>query len=131
MHKTLTSSGLSENRKMIDKSEQLIEIENKLSSTQQFKEIWLQADNDTRLCALINGEVGWLMFLRNECDAGFSSRNPAIDSVRDIEFELSNGQLDTYPENWTYPIDIIAAALKSYLVDGERPDQVKWHDDSR
>jgi hypothetical protein len=35
------------------------------------------------LCALINGELGWLMYLREEGDSGFSSRNPNYDGPAD------------------------------------------------
>ena len=51
------------------------------------------------MVALINGEFGWLMYLRYDGDAGFSSRNPSYQGPSDamIEYFLSNGQLDEYP----------------------------------
>ena len=101
-----------------------------MRSPEQFKEIWLQAENGERLCALINGETGWLMYQRFEGDAGYSSRNPGVISRKHIEFILNNGQIDVYPENWTYGIDELGAAMQSFLLDGKRPHQIVWNDDT-
>ena len=108
-----------------------IELDEKLESPNRFKEIWLQATNGASLCALVNGDVGWLMYLRFEGDAGFSSRNPEVDCSGEIAFVLDNGQEDYYPNNWTYPVEVIRAAMMSFISDGERPSQVEWHDDSQ
>jgi len=40
------------------------------------REVWLESPSGSALCALINGDVGWLMYLRERDDAGFSSPNP-------------------------------------------------------
>lgn len=101
-----------------------------LSSQDQFKEIWLEGKNGESMCAFINGDIGWLMYLRFEGDAGFSSRNPNSTSKKKIEFMLSNGQCDIYPEHWTYNIDELVTAMQSFLVDGKLPRQLDWHDDT-
>ena len=108
----------------LDKLDQL------LQSPDQFKEIWLKGKNGESLCTLINGGIGWLMYLRFEGDAGYSSRNPNVTSTRDVEFILNNGQRDIYPENWTYDIHELRAAMQSFLVDGKRPNEIVWHDDT-
>ena len=107
----------------------LEQLNRSLESPEQFKEIWLKGENGESLCALINGDIGWLMYLRFEGDAVFSSRNPNISSEEDIEFMLSNGQIDIYPKNWTYHINILREAMESFLKDGKIPHQVEWHDD--
>ena len=69
---------------------------------EQYKEIWCklkETENDERaMMALINGDWGWLMYLREEGDSGFSSRNPDYigtdDDGKMMDFLLSNGQLD-------------------------------------
>lgn len=106
------------------------ELEKRLSNGEQYKEIWLVGPNEQSICALINGNCGWLMYLRFEGDAGYSSRNPSEISGDNIEYILSNGQLDKYPKKWAYPIEIIKEALFSFLDDGALPKQVEWHDDS-
>jgi hypothetical protein len=50
-------------------------------ASEQFREIWVSMDSGgTRLCALMNTNVGWLMYLRHDDgDTGFSSRNLMYD----------------------------------------------------
>ena len=106
------------------------ELNKLLAAPDQYKEIWLQGKNGASLCALINGDIGWLMYLRSDEDAGFSSRNPHISTEENIEFYLKNGQQDFYPKNWTYHIDKLSEAMQSFLNDGNLPSQLEWHDDS-
>lgn len=108
------------------------ELDKLLNDEEQFKEIWLEGSNQQRICALINGNIGWLMYFRNKEDnSGFSSRNPFETSDENIVFYLSNGQCDEYPKNWTYPLHIIKNALLSFMENGDLPKQVTWHDDSQ
>ncbi len=106
------------------------ELEKQLSSAEQHKEIWIEGTNEQSICTLINGNIGWLMYLRFKGDAGFSSRNPLETSNENIEFYLSNGQCDEYPKKWTYPLNTIKEALCSFIDNGLLPNQVEWHDDS-
>src|SRR5688500_12064301 len=95
-------------------------------------EIWLEAEDGQLLCALISGERGWLMYLREPGDAGFSSRDPDyIGAPEDmLEFELDNGQTDYYPAGWTLPIEEIERALEYFEREQAPPPFVSWHDDS-
>jgi hypothetical protein len=44
-------------------------------ASQQFREIWVRADSGgPSLCALMNTNAGWLMYLSNDDGAAFSSR---------------------------------------------------------
>lgn len=106
------------------------ELENQLNNGEQYKEIWLEGPTKQSICALINGNIGWLMYLRFEGDAGLSSRNLSENSKENVEFILSNGQCDEYPKNWTYPLEILKEALFSFIDNGELPKQIEWHDDS-
>jgi hypothetical protein len=40
-----------------------------------FSELWEHHDSGASICALLNGDRGWLMLLRVEGDSGMSSRN--------------------------------------------------------
>lgn len=95
-------------------------------------EVWEHSTNGASLCALINGSVGWLMFLRDDGDAGFSSRNPdyAGDPTATISYRMVNGQEDSYPASWALPIATVESALQHFRATGERPPFVVWHDDS-
>lgn len=97
----------------------------------RFREVWLESPDGKVLLALINGEVGWLMYLREPCDAGFSSRNPSYAGPEDemVEYYLSNGQRDLYPRAWAYPTDIVERAL-DYFRQHNAPPFIAWHNDS-
>src|SRR5258708_34069980 len=75
-------------------------------SDQQYQEILAETPDGQSLFALINGDVGWLMYLRENGDAGFSSRNPdyAGPPNAQIEYYLNNGQCDLYPASWALSI---------------------------
>lgn len=96
-----------------------------------FDEVWLKSPDGQILCALINGDRGWLMYLREEGDSGFSSRNPSYDGPPGarIEYRLSNGQHDFYPASWALPIEEVRQALEYFEQKHQRPPFVVWHED--
>ena len=96
-----------------------------------FDEVWVHMPDGQSLCALINGNRGWLMYLREEGDSGFSSRNPDYDGLPDdvIDYRLSNGQLDRYPASWALPIVEVRRALAYFKRKRQRPPFVVWHED--
>jgi hypothetical protein len=99
---------------------------------EQFREIWLNATDGPSLCALLNGKRGWLMYLPEEGDAGFSSRNPSFSGNENevIEYRLTNGQVDEYPARWSLGEDDVLSALVFFAEERRRPPTVYWHDDS-
>jgi ribosomal protein L7/L12 len=120
-------------------------------ASQQFREIWVSVDaGGPSLAALMNTNVGWLMYLRhNDGDPGFSSRNPMYDEsdatlgglafdgqfgrerVPVITYRLSNGQKDEFPASWALPESDIMRALEYFVQhEGRRPSFVQWHDDA-
>jgi hypothetical protein len=123
-------------------------------ASEQFREIWVDVGPGRPcLCALMNTNIGWLMYLRHDDgDTGFSSRNPtfyesdfaeaAIESglvydgeygpkhVPVIEYRWSNGQSDEFPATWALPQADIMRALEYFVEhEGRRPPFVQWHDD--
>jgi Immunity protein Imm1 len=102
-------------------------------ASEQFREIWLEVEEGPALCTLLNGNLGWLMYLREDGDAGFSSRNPAFEGSKSsvIRNRLSNGQHDEYPESWALPKEEIIRALEYFIEhEGRRAPFVNWHEDS-
>jgi hypothetical protein len=97
-----------------------------------FRDETVESANGAVLYALINGDLGWLMYLRESGDAGFSSRNPDYSGPPDemVEYRLDNGQHDHYPRAWAYPIDAIERALDHFRVHGQPPPFITWHNDS-
>jgi hypothetical protein len=96
-----------------------------------FDEVWVVSPDGQSLCALINGDRGWLMYLRYSGDSGFSSRNPDYDGPPDavIEYELGNGQHDLYPSAWALPIAEVRRALAYFERENQRPPFIVWHED--
>lgn len=97
---------------------------------ERFEEIWVEA-GEQRLCALINGDLGWLMYVPKEGDSGFSSRNPAYAGPANatVEYCLSNGQRDFHPAAWAYPVDVVRSALDYFEREEKRPPFIAWHAD--
>jgi hypothetical protein len=100
----------------------------------QFREIWVSVDRGPRLAALLNGNVGFLMYLRHSNgDPGFTSRNLEFDGsdTAVIEYRLSNGQRDKYPAKWALPECEVIRAIEYFIEhQGDRTPSVHWHDDS-
>ena len=97
-----------------------------------FAEVWVMHGRFPALCALLNGDRGWLTCLRAEGDAGFSSRNPGYAGPPDaeLEFMLSTGQLDRYPAAWTYSRAEVLAAVRLFAETRRCPEALSWFNDS-
>ncbi|MEK7950795.1 Imm1 family immunity protein [Luteolibacter soli] len=109
------------------------EIRERLRSPRPpFLELWATAPPDRSLCALISGDVGWLMFLRENGDAGFSTRNPDYSGSADefIDYQLENGQHDQYPASWALPVSEVQRALEHFITHAEPAPWLTWHNDS-
>jgi hypothetical protein len=98
----------------------------------QFAEIWIDHNAFPALCALINGDLGWLMLIRFDGDAGFSSRNPSYTGPANLEreYRIGNGQLDRYPASWAYPKSVVLDALLHFTRTKLVPDSIIWFNDS-
>lgn len=98
---------------------------------ENFKEISIELEDGQSLLVLINGNFGWLMYLRYEGDAGFSSRNPLFEGDQEemMEFLLCNGQADFYPLSWVLPIDQIDKAIAYFEETKQQPPFICWHAD--
>lgn len=101
-------------------------------SESQFREIWVDGPSDQSLCAIVNGQVGWLMYLRESGDPGFSSRNPDYGGPEDavITYVLANGQHDTYPAAWAYSLATVEAAITYFRSQGTPPPFITWHNEA-
>ena len=95
-------------------------------------EVWIDLDPQPALCVLVNGEQAWLMAIRHEGDAGFSSRNPAYDGAPEatIAYTLSNGQVDEYPAGWSHSRQTAFRAIEAFAATRRFPDTITWFNDS-
>jgi hypothetical protein len=98
----------------------------------RYAERWITTNDGQLMCALINGNLGWLMYLREEGDAGFSSRNPNYKGPANatLDYYLTNGQQDEYPLSWALPIEEIERALKYFEQEQKPPPFIAWYNDS-
>jgi hypothetical protein len=96
-----------------------------------FEEVWVDLPDGQSLCALINGHLGWLMYLPEPGAVGSSSRNLAYhgDPAATIEYRLNNGQHDWYPASWALPGADVRLALAYFAEFRTRPSFIAWHDD--
>jgi len=100
----------------------------------QFSEVWLQHTAGwPASAALINGEAAWLMYVRHEGDAGFSTRNPLYTGPKKavIEYYLSNGQRDEYPASWNITTAEAIRGLEFFFEEEGMAPWLHWYDDSR
>ena len=76
--------------------------------------------------------MGWLMYLRKNGDAGFSTRNPHYsgDPNAVLDYRLDNGQHDQYPASWALPIAEVQRAMEHFITNAGPPTWLTWHNDS-
>lgn len=103
-------------------------VETAAMNREQYQEIWVRTDDEQAMCALINGKMGWLMYLPNDEGDSFHSRNPHYtgDESAVMEFYLSNGQRDEYPLSWVLPADILYLALEYFEREKKPADFICW-----
>src|SRR5258708_22425110 len=109
------------------------ELRSELADVQktQFSELWLTPSSEwPTLCALINGDAAWLMYLQFEGDAGFSTRNPnyAGPPKATLEFYLSNGQRDEYPASFNITTPEAMRAMEFFFTAQQRAPWLVWHE---
>ncbi|MEO0355663.1 MAG: hypothetical protein AAF268_12650, partial [Cyanobacteria bacterium P01_A01_bin.3] len=62
--------------------------------SKQFKELWVELPNGQSMCALLNGDLGWLMHCDRTGDVSYHSIAPDFSGPADrqIDYCLNNGQ---------------------------------------
>ena len=97
-----------------------------------YNEIWVNYDDGQAMQALINGKLGYLRYLREPGDVGFSSRNPNYSGTESalVDYLSADGQGHEYPAAWALPIDVVNKALMYFRQQGRPPLFVSWHNDS-
>lgn len=82
------------------------------------------------LNVFVSGSRAWLLYRRDENDAGFSSRNPDYTGPKDatLTYIMNNFQQDEYPAAWTISVDEAMNAVEYFLRTGEMAPGITWHD---
>jgi len=81
------------------------------------------------ICALINADSGWLIYLRSEGASGFSTRNSEYrgSPTAVIEYLLADGQRDEYPASWDISTAEAMRALEYFLTEQKMAPWLEWH----
>jgi len=101
------------------------------SVSNNFLEIWIEGYGESALCLMTNRTKAFLMYLRYKGDCGYSSRDSSGDNENTIDFKLSNGQTDSYPENWTVDKKLGIESMIEYFRTGERSKNIDWEYDGQ
>lgn len=108
-----------------------LEQEFAIARTSKPGDLWYERNSGEILNVFVNGDRAWLMYRRNEEDAGFSTRNSAYTGPKNatLPYVLNNGQRDEFPVAWTISTDEAMHAVEHFLHTGEKASWLAWHDD--
>src|SRR5260370_18681060 len=110
-----------------------LEQEFAIARTSEPGDLWYERNSGEILNVFVNGDRAWLMYRRNEEDAGFSTRNPAYTGPKNatLPYVLNNGQQDEFPVAWTISTDEAIHAVEHFLHTGAKASWLAWHDNSQ
>jgi len=79
-----------------------LEQEFAIARTSKPGDLWYERNSGEILNVFVNGDRAWLMYRRNEEDAGFSTRNSAYTGPKNatLPYVLNNGQRGEFPVAW-------------------------------
>jgi len=108
------------------KTEQSLNEKLTILKKNKFNEIWISGFAKSSLTVLTNSKKAFLMYLRNEDDAGFNSVSSENETDESMDFLLSNGQMDEYPLHFLVDIDLAEKAILKYYESGEMWNGIAW-----
>jgi hypothetical protein len=90
-------------------------------------ELWLARSDGPSLCILKSGGRCLLMYMREEGDEGLTSRSATpFGSDAKVTFRLSNGQLDTYAQDWTVDYAEARRVAEYFWFHGQPAPFIAW-----
>ena len=95
----------------------------------ELHEILISGHGDTSLTVMTNPYGAFMMFLRENGDSGFTSRNQTKEEGEFVDFKLSNGQVDQYPLNWVIKHEEAKQAIISYYRTGNMLETINWFEE--
>jgi hypothetical protein len=100
-------------------------------ASMKYLEVWVEKGTEA-ICMLANGSQAWLMYLLNQDDECYSTRNPKVDDDTDecLDFYLSNGQRDVYPVSYLITKEEAIRGIEYFIEHGGRAPWLSWHNDN-
>ena len=94
-------------------------------ATRMFHELVIGRVDGKSLTCLRSDERCFLMFMESWEGPSFISLSQE-EQEGELRFELSNGEVDTYPAELTVPLATAVEAIRTFHASGERSGQVHW-----
>jgi ribosome maturation factor RimP len=98
-------------------------------------EVWARRD-DGALCALVSHGEAVLLLDDEEGRPAYTSRGrrpdpaPKPESAK-LPFRRATGEVEEYPASWAVPADDAVRAVEHFLLHGQRPSFIRWHDEKQ
>ena len=90
-------------------------------------EVWARRE-DGALCALVARGDAVLLLDDEEGRPAYTSRGRKPDSAK-LSFRRATGEVEEYPASWAVPADDAVRAVEHFLLHGQRPSFIHWHDE--
>jgi ribosome maturation factor RimP len=90
-------------------------------------EVWARRE-DGALCALVARDDAVLLLDDEEGRPAYTSRGRKPDSAK-LSFRRATGELEEYPASWAVPAADAVRAVEHYLLHGQRPSFIHWHEE--
>jgi hypothetical protein len=90
-------------------------------------EVWARRD-DGALCALVSHGEAVLLLDDEEGRPAYTSRGRKAETAR-LSFRRATGEVEEFPASWAVPADDAVRAVEHFLLHGQRPSFIRWHDE--
>lgn len=109
----------------------LKELHSVLSKIEKLKslEIWFKKEGTSSICVLKEETAAFIVYIDDEKDKTFSSRNLKGEKNKFIDFKLNNGQIDEYPENWVVSFEKAKLVIIDYFEGNDILNTISWNED--
>jgi hypothetical protein len=101
------------------------------AASMKYLEVWVEKGTES-ICMLANGSQAWLMYLLNQDEEFYSTRNPKVDEDTGeyLDFFLANGQGDVYPVSYLIAKEEAIRGMEYFIEHGGRAPWLSWHNDN-
>ena len=93
----------------------------------QYAEVWFDHNESPSICLLKSNDNTFLMYLENSDDEGVVTKG-SNNFEQSIDYKLTNGQIDQYPQSWCIEKELAYKGLAYfYENEGAKSPYLNWH----